>query len=280
MKKQIRFCLILASFLFVTSFHVPFGNEKFLSLRDFAPSRENPFETALHVPFGNEKFLSLRDFAPSRAKFFVTAFASETGSTITADEALDKLLAGNRNFVANRLAIMESNWPAVRRELAAGQKPYAIILSCSDSRVPPEIIFDKGLGEIFVVRVAGNIPDPIVLGSIEYAAEHFGSPLIVVLGHKRCGAVSAAVDAEGRPGGNIGAIIKTIAPAVKQARKDSPGATKSELVEPAIDNNIKLVAKSLVKQSPVIRSFVNEGKIRIVGAKYDLDDGTVKVLEH
>ncbi len=209
----------------------------------------------------------------------LAAFASETGPTMTADEALNKLLDGNKNFVANRLAIMESNWPAARRALATGQKPYAIILSCSDSRVPPEIIFDKGLGEIFVVRVAGNIPDPIVLGSIEYAAEHFGSPLIVVLGHKRCGAVSAAVDAEGHPGGNIGAIIKTIAPAVKQARKDARGASKSDLVESAIGNNVKLVAKSLVKQSPVIRSLVNEGKIKIVGAKYDLDDGTVNILE-
>jgi carbonic anhydrase len=207
------------------------------------------------------------------------AFVSETGSNITAEEALKRLLDGNRNFVANRLTIKDSSLTAARQALAGGQKPYAIILACSDSRVPPEIIFDKGLGEIFVVRVAGNIADPIVLGSIEYAAEHFGSPLIVVLGHKRCGAVSAAVDAEGRPHGNIGAIIKTIAPAVKQAKKDAGSANKSDLVESAIDNNIKLVVKSLVKQSPVIRSLVDGGKIRIAGAKYDLDDGTVKLLE-
>jgi len=207
------------------------------------------------------------------------AFVSETGSNITAEEALKRLLDGNRNFVANRLTIKDSSLTAARQALAGGQKPYAIILACSDSRVPPEIIFDKGLGEIFVVRVAGNIADPIVLGSIEYAAEHFGSPLIVVLGHKRCGAVSAAVDAEGRPHGNIGAIIKTIAPAVKQAKKDAGSANKSDLVESAIDNNIKLVVKSLVKQSPVIRSLVDGGKIRIAGAKHDLDDGTVKLLE-
>src|SRR5208337_114109 len=127
------------------------------------------------------------------------AFASETGSSITADEALKKLLDGNRNFLANQLTIKDSSGPSTRQAVAAGQKPYAIILSCSDSRVPPEIIFDKGLGEIFVVRVAGNVPDPVILGSIEYAAEHFGSPLIVVLGHTRCGAVIAAVHAEGRP---------------------------------------------------------------------------------
>jgi carbonic anhydrase len=206
------------------------------------------------------------------------AFASETGSSITSDEALNKLLDGNRNFLANQLTIKETSGPATRQALAAGQKPYAIILSCSDSRVPPEIIFDKGLGEIFVIRVAGNIPDPIVLGSIEYAAEHFGSPLIMVLGHKRCGAVTAAVDAKGRPHGNIGAIIKTITPAVQQARKDAGSASHSDLVELAINDNVKLVAKNLLKQSPVIRSLAEAGKVKIVNAKYDLDDGKVEIL--
>ena len=206
-------------------------------------------------------------------------YASETGPGITADEALKKLLDGNRNFISNQLTIKDSSGPSTRTAVAAGQQPYAIILSCSDSRVPPEIIFDKGLGEIFVVRVAGNIPDPVILGSIEYAAEHFAVPLILVLGHNRCGAVTAAVEAQGHPHGNIGAIIKTIIPAVKQARKDENGAGKSALVESAIDNNVKLVARSLVKQSPVIRSLVNTEKIKIVVAKYDLDDGTVKLLE-
>jgi len=111
--------------------------------------------------------------------------------------------------------------------------------SCSDSRVPPEIIFDKGLGEIFVVRVAGNVLDPVVLGSIEYAAEHLGSPLVMVLGHERCGAVTAAVDAKGKPEGNIGAIIKNIAPAVKQAKNEYKGKDKAELVETAINDNAK-----------------------------------------
>jgi len=205
-------------------------------------------------------------------------FASEISPGITADEALKKLLDGNQNFLASRLTIGDFSGPDTRRAVAAGQKPYAIILSCSDSRVPPEIIFNKGLGEIFVVRVAGNIPDPIVLGSIEYAAEHFGSPLILVLGHNRCGAVSAAVNARGRPHGNIGAIIEKIAPAVKKAREDARGATNADLVELAVNNNIKLVAKSLVDQSPVIRSLVGEGKLKIVGAKYDLDSGTVEIL--
>ena len=206
-------------------------------------------------------------------------YASDTGPGLTADEALKSLLDGNQRYRANQMTIRDTSTPSIREALATGQKPFAIILSCSDSRVPPEIIFDKGLGEIFVVRVAGNIPDPIVLGSIEYAAEHFNCPLIMVLGHKRCGAVMAAVESQGHPHGNIGAIIKTITPAVIQARKDARGAAESDLVESAIDNNIKLVAKSLITQSHGIRSLVDAGRLKIVKAKYDLDDGTVKLLE-
>jgi carbonic anhydrase len=205
--------------------------------------------------------------------------ASETGHGIDADEALQKLLDGNRSYVSDQMTINKSSGPGIRQALAGGQRPYAVILSCSDSRVPPEIIFDKGLGEIFVVRVAGNIPDPIIIGSIEYAVEYLGSPLIMVLGHSRCGAVTAAVDATGHEHGNTGAIIKTIAPAVQLAAKKTKGADKSELVEAAADINIKLAAQSLVEQSAIIRSLVDSGKIKIVNAKYDLDDGTVKLLE-
>jgi carbonic anhydrase len=205
--------------------------------------------------------------------------ASETGPGTNADEALKKLLDGNSNYVSNRLTMKDSSGPKTRQALAAGQRPYAVILSCSDSRVPPEIIFDKGLGEIFVVRVAGNIADPIIIGSIEYAVEHFGSSLIMVLGHSRCGAVTAAVDATGHEHGNIGAIVNTISPAVQLARKETKWADKSQLVEASVDMNVKLTAKSLVEQSPVIRSLVDSGKLKIVSAKYDLDDGTVKLLE-
>jgi carbonic anhydrase len=206
------------------------------------------------------------------------ALASETGPVTGADDALKKLLDGNANYVSNRMTLKDSSGPGTRQALAAGQRPYAVILSCSDSRVPPEIIFDKGLGEIFVVRVAGNVADPIIIGSIEYAVEHFGSSLIMVLGHSRCGAVTAAVDATGDEHGNIGAIVKTILPAVQLARQETKSAGKSELVEAAVDMNIKLTAESLVEQSPVIRSFVDSGKVKIVNAKYDLDTGTVKLL--
>nr|WP_281416775.1 carbonic anhydrase [Geoanaerobacter pelophilus] len=198
---------------------------------------------------------------------------------MSADEALKSLISGNERYVANQMTGQKLCDLPTRQGLAKGQNPYAIILSCSDSRVPPEIIFDKGLGEIFVVRVAGNIPDPVVLGSIEYAAEHLGSPLVMVLGHERCGAVTAAVDAKGKPEGNIGAIISKITPAVKQAKKEAAGKPKAELVETAIDDNVKLVSAALTKQSKVIKHLVDAGKIKIVSAKYDLDDGKVTVLK-
>jgi carbonic anhydrase len=207
------------------------------------------------------------------------AFASGAKAAMSADEALKSLISGNERYVANQMTGQKLCDLPTRQGLAKGQNPYAIILSCSDSRVPPEIIFDKGLGEIFVVRVAGNIPDPVVLGSIEYAAEHLGSPLVMVLGHERCGAVTAAVDAKGKPEGNIGAIISKITPAVKQAKKEAAGKPKAELVETAIDDNVKLVSAALTKQSKVIKHLVDAGKIKIVSAKYDLDDGKVTVLK-
>jgi carbonic anhydrase len=207
------------------------------------------------------------------------SLAAGDGSGVTADEALQRLLDGNKRYVESKMNLCGEVNAAAREKLATTQRPYAIILSCSDSRVPPEIVFDKGLGEIFVVRVAGNVPDPIILGSIEYAAEHLGSPLVMVLGHERCGAVIAAVDAKGKPEGNIGAIIKAIAPAVKQAKRENKGKEKTELVETAINDNVKLVVVNLTKQSSVLEHFVKEGKLKIVAAKYDLDDGKVTLLD-
>lgn len=209
----------------------------------------------------------------------VAALASSGGVGVTADEALRKLQDGNKRYVGNQLNTCKESSAAKRESLAKGQKPYAIILSCSDSRVPPEIIFDKTLGEIFVIRVAGNIPDAIVLGSIEYAVEHIGSPLIMILGHERCGAVTAAVQAKSAVEGNIGAIVKTIAPAVVQAKKEAKGKSDAELVEAAVNASVRLVARNVVKQSLIIAKLVKEGKVKILTAKYDLDDGIVSLLE-
>ncbi len=206
------------------------------------------------------------------------ALALAAGMNVSADEALKRLMDGNGRYVESKMTACQQTTKEMRETLSKGQNPYAVILSCSDSRVPPEIIFDKTFGEIFVVRVAGNIPDPVVLGSLEYAVEHIGSPLIMVLGHERCGAVIASVDADGKPEGNIGAIIKTITPAVKKARLAAKGKSKEELVDQAVDYNIQLAAENIVKQSPVIKHLVKEGKVKIVKAKYDLDEGKVTLF--
>lgn len=205
----------------------------------------------------------------------------------TADEVLSSLqnnvmktlMEGNQRYLEQKMrTCSEKNTKVIREQLAKGQKPYAIILSCSDSRVPPELIFDQGPGDIFVVRVAGNTVDPIILGSIEYAAEHLGSPLIMVLGHERCGAVTATVKSHGEVEGNIGSIVDAIMPAVEEAKKKATGLNEAQLVESAIDENVHLVAQNLFSRSPIIRHLAQANKIKIVEAKFDLDDGKVSLF--
>jgi carbonic anhydrase len=219
------------------------------------------------------------------------AFAtSASAPAVSPDEALQMLMDGNQRYVENHMTGAKLCDLTTRTSLAKSQHPYAIILTCSDSRVPPEIVFDKGLGEIFVIRVAGNVPDRVVLGSIEYAAEHLGSPLVMVLGHERCGAVTATVDAKGKSTGspNIDAILKTIAPNIKAATKDCEvckgdrkcaETRKSEFVECLIDTNAKTVAANLTKKSKILSHLLHEKKIKIVAAKYDLDDGKVTLFK-
>ncbi len=219
------------------------------------------------------------------------AFATaSSGPAVSADEALQKLMDGNKRYTENQMTGTKLCDVTTRTSLAKSQKPYAIVLTCSDSRVPPEILFDKGLGEIFVVRVAGNIPDPVILGSIEYAAEHLGSPLVMVLGHERCGAVKATVESKGKSTGskNIDAIVKVVAPNVKKAAKDCEACKgdakcaetkKDQFVECVIDANAKTVAASLTKNSKILKHLVDAKKVKIVAAKYDLDDGTVSLFK-
>lgn len=195
-------------------------------------------------------------------------------------DVVRRLLEGNERFVAGKLAACGKTTPELRQRLATGQAPRAIVISCSDSRLPPELVFDEEPGELFVVRVAGNTVDPIVLGSVEYAAEHLGSPLIVVLGHERCGAVTAAVDAGGNAvEGNIGALVAALAPAVEKARKTGVTTDKKELVERSMLANVALVAQSLTTRSPVLAHLVAERRLVIVGARYDLDDGKVRLVD-
>ncbi|MEN6374648.1 MAG: carbonic anhydrase [Smithella sp.] len=219
-----------------------------------------------------------------------SAALASSAASISPEEALQKLLDGNKHYVANKLDYASSCDAASRKALANSQKPYAVILTCSDSRVPPEIIFNKGLGEIFVIRVAGNVPDPVVIGSIEYAVEHLGTPLIMVLGHERCGAVKATVEAKGKSTGskNIDAIVKTIAASTKVAARDceackaDPKCAENkagEFAECLADANAKNIAANLTKQSGILKHLVKDKKIKIVAAKYDLDDGLVTLFK-
>jgi carbonic anhydrase len=227
-----------------------------------------------------KRLLSIIAATAAAAVLLGSAFASSPAPQVTPATALQQLMDGNQRYIDNQLSGIKSCDLEARKKLSSGQAPYAIILSCSDSRVPPELIFDEGLGEIFVVRVAGNVTDPIVLGSVEYAAEHLGTPLIMVLGHTKCGAVKATVEANGKAEGNIGEIVKSVAPALKKAKaaKTKP-ADKGQFIETVVDENIKEVKANLTRKSNVLSHLVKEGKVKIVTAKYDIDNGKVTIQE-
>jgi carbonic anhydrase len=182
------------------------------------------------------------------------------------DAALTLLWEGNDRFRTKGLFQRED--ADRRRELRAGQSPFAAILCCSDSRVPPEILFDKRLGDLFVIRNAGNVVDDVVLGSIEYAVEHLGVGLIVVLGHESCGAVTATV--KNAPAqGHQGSIMSRIRPALEKAR-GQPG----DLLENTIDANIREMCAGLLRE-PVFSERMAAGSLKIVGMRYNLVDGTL-----
>jgi carbonic anhydrase len=188
----------------------------------------------------------------------------------SAAEVWDSLMAGNRRFVAGKPQTRDL--VSLRHKLASGQSPKAIVLSCSDSRVGPELIFDQSLGDVFVVRTAGNVADAVALGSIEYAVEHFHSPLLVVLGHQKCGAVNAACSGEKMPSHNLDAIVEKINPAVARAKSY---AAADDLVESAIKENVHQSAADLLANSEIIRDAVKSGKLTVIEAEYELDSGQV-----
>ncbi len=193
-----------------------------------------------------------------------------------ADIALQELLDGNQRYVDGRQA--HPHQTAQRRqELVPHQAPFAIILGCADSRVPPEVIFDQGLGDLFVVRVAGNIVDDAVLGSLEYAAEHLKTPLLVVLGHKSCGAVRATAEtiAAGQEGeGRLKYIVQAIQPAVARAQ-NAPG----DLLDNATRFNVLSTVEQLKNLAPFLSTMVQEQKLKICGMYYDLESGKVELLD-
>ena len=198
-----------------------------------------------------------------------------TTPAVAPDQALERLMAGNARYAEGHAG--HPNGDAARRTVvASGQHPFAAILACADSRVAPELIFDQGLGDLFTCRVAGNVVDDAVLASLEYSVIHLGTSLIMVLGHERCGAVKATADAlAGHPSPEdretrIGALAGLITPAVRAV----PVGT-ADVVDAAISLNAGRVAQEIFAQSPPLRARVLNGGLKIVAARYDLDDGRV-----
>ncbi|HEY9735683.1 MAG TPA: carbonic anhydrase, partial [Trichocoleus sp.] len=184
--------------------------------------------------------------------------------------ALDKLMAGNQRFIHQQLQHPDQSQKRLQ-EVSQAQHPFATILSCADSRVPAEIIFDQGIGDLFDVRIAGNIATPEALGSIEYAVALLGTPVLMVVGHERCGAVTAAVQAEELPG-DIGTFVQAILPAVERVKGNT-----GDLVDNAVTANVKYQIEQLMR-SQILSSRVQSGQLKVVGGRYDLDTGEVVVV--
>ena len=221
------------------------------------------------------------EFLKSGRNLFNTPEASgaEVTSPMTCDEALKDLMDGNNRFIKSMKDSCVLRTSERRMEVAEGQNPFAIILACADSRVSPEIIFDQWIGDLFVVRVAGNIISPSnygILGSIEYGVKALGVNLIMVLGHSRCGAVEGSIKAL-KDGtifpGSIGTIVKTIEPSVVKA-KNEPG----DLLQNAILENVRVGVSRINNMDPVIAPMVGEGKVKVVGGNYDLASGEVSLV--
>lgn len=193
--------------------------------------------------------------------------------TLSPAQALKRLMAGNERYVQHKEVHPDMSFERRRQIDQEGQHPYAVILGCADSRVPPELIFDEGLGDLFVIRDAGNVVDDDVLGSIEYAVEHLGVQLVVVLGHEKCGAVSAALKSDKAPG-HIQKVIDSILPAIKEAR-ELPG----DQVHNCVVANARHVAFQIKTSEPILRLAVETNRIQVVAANYHLDSGRVELLE-
>src|SRR5262245_38749741 len=189
----------------------------------------------------------------------------------SADEVLRELKAGNDHHVAKRYQHPHQS-AARQRELAAAQHPHAIILSCADSRVAPELILDQGLGDLFDVRVAGNVASDAELASIQYAAEHLHTPLPVVMGHQKCGAVTAAAES-GEAEGHLPSLLAMIRPAVEKARGE-PG----DLIDNAVRINVENVVRQIRASKPLLGALTDRGQLVVVGAVYSLDTGKVNWL--
>jgi carbonic anhydrase len=204
---------------------------------------------------------------------------------ISAKQALARLREGNRRFVSDATGRRDALVNATRRsDLTTGQEPFAIVLGCSDSRVPAEIVFDQGLGDLFVIRVAGNIVAPSQIGSVEFAAERFGTRLVVVLGHSSCGAILATLEELGRPPAeqspNLRSIVDRIQPSVEALLATDARHDPERLVREAVRANIRVSASQLRHGSQVLEHLIQKEGLLVVGAEYSLETGVVEFFDH
>jgi carbonic anhydrase len=238
--------------------------------------------TASHEPIskGRRSLMGLLGAMPLAAALGSSAVQAQMTvplpeNVLSPDQALTRLMAGNDRYVTGKSEA--TNFDTTRAALTKGQNPYACILSCADSRVAPELCFDEGRGDLFVTRVAGNFVTPDILASLEYGTAVLKSPLIMVLGHSRCGAISAAVQAYTENAafpGHIQALTTALAPAVRQAVNDKA----TDLVLASERNNILLNVRNLKESNPIISQLVKDGKLKIVGGFYNLSTGRVDLV--
>ena len=202
---------------------------------------------------------------------------------ISAEEALERLREGNRRFASGIRSGMADLSDARRAELAKGQEPFAIILGCSDSRVPAEMVFDQGLGDLFVIRVAGNVVSPSPIGSVEFAAARFGTRLVVVLGHTQCGAILATLEELGQPTANrsrnLRSIVDRVRPSVEALLKTDLRHDPAALVKVAVRTNVGVAVSHLRHGSEVLEELIEHHGLLVVGAEYSLETGIVEFFE-
>ena len=202
---------------------------------------------------------------------------------IAAEEALERLRAGNRRFIAGEHTIDELASGLRRSALVSGQRPIAAILGCSDSRVPVEVVFDQGFGELFVIRVAGNVVAPSQIGSVEFAAERLGTRLVVVLGHTRCGAVTATLEdlqQSTNQSWNMSSIVSRIRPSVEGLLATDLRHDRERLIDQAVRANVRASVNQLRHGSDVLEQLIRRDGLRVVGAEYALETGVVDFFDH
>jgi len=202
---------------------------------------------------------------------------------VAARDALERLVEGNRRFARGERSVDGQSGRSRRAELVAGQQPFAIVLGCSDSRVPAEIVFDQGLGGLFVIRVAGNVVAPSQIGSIEFAAERFGTRLVLVLGHSQCGAVLATLEELRRPreaqSRNLRSIVDRIRPSVEPLVQAGVAGDQDALEREAVRANVRFSVRQLRHGSEVLERLIEEDGLLVVGAEYSLESGVVDVFD-